>query len=763
MLGQRADLPQDTIVWSYPKFEIARTSLEGIEDLAAYRPSTITLTGPEGAVRIGSEFITPAYFDLLGIRPVAGRMFGSAEEFPAPGAVVVLTHGFWTSHFGANPDILGRMLTMDGTSFEVVGVAPRGFRGISGAADVFVPVAGLATMRGARRLTNEWSHWLNGIGRLAAGFSLEEARAEAASLGVALTETYPDPSGAGTHGVAVVPFLNARVNPVARLSIITVSVAGLLLLLIACANVAGLMLSRAAGRRTDVAVRAALGAGRGRLTREFLLEGMMLGLAGGLLGLLLTGVGTRAVARAISYALDTAGTRNIQFLSTDSMAVDGRVLAAGIGLALLTGLVFGLVPTRAATRPDLTVDLRAGTRSVGGRLRDRLEAGRGLLVAGQLALSLILLAGTGLMAASYAGLASIDKGFTNEDVLTVRYERRPDSSPDDRSFEVQLIERLAALPGVVRVAVGPCPPLAGLCEVRGLRRVDDGPVIDYGDMDGILNYAVSDDYFATLGTAIREGRGFGPADVPNGVPAAIVNRAAAQRYFAGESALGHRLAVTDALTENQMAVIVGVVDDVRYADLEEEAMPAVYFSRRQAPSPYGTLFVHTSDDPLAHLADVRREVSVADPDMPLYDVTTLGQLTALQTARTRIVLGLFGAFALTGLLLAALGLYAVVSYAVLRRTREMGLRLALGAVSRDVVRLVIAPPVLLTLAGATLGIVGTVALTPFASALLYGVAPSDPRAVAFATFVLIGVAVIAAFVPAWRATRVDPAEALRSD
>jgi predicted permease len=764
LLEQRAGAPLDTLVWSYPKFEMARTSLGTIRDLAGYSPRTITMAGVDGAERIGVEFVTPSYFSLLGTRPVAGRVFGSGEEFPAPGAAVFLSHGFWTTNFGSDPAIVGQLVTVDGTALEVVGIGPRGFRGVSGAADAFIPVAGLATMRGARRVTNPWSHWLQGVGRLGAGVTIEEARAEAASLGLTLTETYPDPSGGGRHGVAVVPFLSARVNPVARLSVIAVSAAGLILLLIACANVAGLLLSRAAGRRTDVAVRAALGAGRARLTREFLFEGMILALSGGLLGLLFTGLGTQVVARAVRYALDTAGTRSIQFLEPASMGVDGAVVAMGIALALLTGLVFGLVPARSATRPDLTNDLRAGGRAVGGRLRDRLEAGRNLLVAGQLALTLILLAGTGLLAASYAGLAGIDRGFANEDVLTIRYERAPGQDPgDDLNFEHEFIERIQALPGVLDVAVAPCPPLAGQCEVRGLRRVDDGPVIDYGDMEGILNYSVSDDYFTTIGVVVREGRVFGPDDVLNGVPAAIVNRAAASKYFPGQSALGHRLAVTDALTENQMAVIFGVVDDVRYAGLEEEAMPAVYFSRRQAPVSYGTLFVRTVGDPLGFVSAVRREAALLDNDMPLYDVTTLGELNALATARTRIVLGLFSAFALTGLLLAALGLYAVVSYAVIRRTREMGLRVALGAAGRDVMRLVIAPPVLLTIAGATIGIVSTVLLTPFVAALLYGVEPSDPRAIAGATVVLLIVAIAAALFPAWRATRVDPAVALRVD
>ncbi len=404
LLSPRAGAPRDTFPWSYPKFEMARAALSGVDVLAAYAARTGALAGEGGAARIGVEIVTPSYFEVLGTRPAVGRVFGRGEEFPAAGGVALVSHGFWLTRFGGDASLIGRTVTIDGVALEVVGVGPRGFRGVSGAADVFVPVAGLATMRGARRVTNAWSHWLYGIGHLRAGVSVEEAQAEAAALGAALTEAYPDPSGGGSHGVAVVPFLRARVNTVARLAVIAVSVGGLLLLLIASSNVAGLLLARAAGRRTDAAVRSALGAGRGRLAREYLFEGLMLAVAGGALGLLFAVAGTRVVSGAVRYALDVSGTRGLRFLEPESFGMNGAVLMAGIGLALITGLVFGLVPARTGTRPDLTVDLRAGGRSVGRGLRDGLHTGRALLVAGQLALTLILLAGAGLMSASFARL-----------------------------------------------------------------------------------------------------------------------------------------------------------------------------------------------------------------------------------------------------------------------------------------------------------------------------------------------------------------------
>jgi predicted permease len=760
LLAARADAPQDTMPWSYPKFELARERLDALESLAGYFVRTGTLAGDGGAARIGVEHVTPSYFVLLGTRPAAGRLFDAQEDDPAAAATVVLGHALWTARYGADPRVVGRTIRLDGALLEIVGVAPAGFRGLTGGADVFVPVAGLAAMGGARRLTNPWSHWLRGIGRLESGVTLEQARTEATALGVALTEIYPDPSGGGAHGVALVPFLGARVNPMARLAVTMASAAALVLLLIACTNVAGLLVARSFARRTDVAVRAALGAGQGRLSREFLIEGLLVAAAGGALGVLFAFGGARVVASAVRYALDTAGTRGIQFLNPDSFGVNGPVLVVSVGLAALTGLLFGWLPARASTRHDLVADLRGGRGAVG----TTGGTGRSMLVAGQLALTLVLLAGAGLMAASFARLSSIDVGFHNHDVLTLRFDHGPGSTREANVlFEEQLLENVRALPGVLLAAVAPCPPLAGRCEVVGIRRIDDGPVIDYGDMQGMLAYAVSEDYFATLGIAVRQGRTFGAGDGEDAPPVAIVNEAAAREHFAG-SAL-RRMAVTHELTpdDGAMAEVIGVVADVRYGALVEPAMPAVYFSTRQAPSSYGTLFVQTSGDPYDLVSALRREVAALDADLPLYDVTTMADRYAAATARTRIVLGLLSAFALAGMLLSAIGLYGVVSYAVVQRTREMGLRMALGAPTRDVLRLVIARPVRLALYGVALGLAVTLVVTRYVTALLYGTAPADGRILLGVTLLLVAVALAAAWVPATRATRVDPATALRGD
>jgi putative ABC transport system permease protein len=388
-------------------------------------------------------------------------------------------------------------------------------------------------------------------------------------------------------------------------------------------------------------------------------------------------------------------------------------------------------------------------------------------VAVQLALTLVLLAGAGLMAASFVRLSAVELGFRNETVLAVAYDRGPGDTADGvRLFEATLLERATALPGVRSAALAPCAPLAGRCEVAGLRQVDDQPPIDYGDMDvGLVTYAVSHGWFETLDIPVIAGRTFDGSDRPGSPVVAVINETAARDIFGQTTPIGHRIGVTHELTpeDGPLAEIVGVVADVPYGTLEEGAMPAIYFSRVQAPVPYGTLFLSTAGDPYAVVGAARDMLARIDADLPLYNITTLADLKARATARTRVVLALLATFAAIGLLLSAVGLYGIVSYSVARRTREMGLRLALGAASRDVARLVMKPPAILALAGVAAGTAGAFLLTGYLDALLFGVEASDPRVLAAAATLLVLVALAAAWFPARRALRVDPAAALRDE
>ncbi len=766
LLQSRADVPADTMPWSYPKFELARGALRSLDDVAGFtQPSTLTLTSSGAPERVRVEFVTPSYFDLLGASPAVGRLLTPDEEAPAPVSVALLSHAFWVTRFGADPGVIGRTLTLEDVSVEIVGVLEPRFGGLTGSADLWLPVATITAIRGPRRLQLAWTHWLRGVARLGEGVSLEQARADARTVGVALTETFPDPDGGGAHGVALVPLLEARVNPVTRTAVAAVAVGAILFLLIACGNLAGLLLARGAQRRADVAVRAALGAGRRRLVREHLLESLLLALGGGVGGV---GVALGAegwVASSVRYALGTSGSRGLRFVDPDALQVDTTALVVGLGLALATGLVFGLLPAWSAATTHPAGDLRGHGGAALGRSRARAgDYGRVVLVTVQFALTLVLLAGAGLMGSSLARLDAVRAGFSNTSVFTVAYDRGPGPSADEnRILVAALLERVRAMPGVLGAAVATCPPLAGRCEVLGLRQVDDQDPVDYSEMTGVLGYTATAGYFETLGVPVLEGRTFGSDDVAGGEPVVVINETAARELFGGVSALGHRISVTHELTQDRLARVIGVVGDVRYAGLDEPAMAAVYLSERQAPMPYGTLFVHTEGDPYAVLGPLRSVTAELDPKLPLFGANTMADRHSAATARTRIILGLLVAFSLSGLALSALGLYGLVSQTVTRRTREIGLRVALGARRPEVVRMIVAGPALLALVSAVFGTIAAVVVTGRMHALLFGTAARDPRVLLGAATVLVVVGVCAAWFPAMRASAIAPLAALRAE
>jgi predicted permease len=761
-LVMQAGMPEDTMPWSYPKFEMGRAELASFESLAGYNGMTVTLTGVGNAGRISAEYVTPAYFQILGVAPAAGRFFSPEEEAPSEAAIAVLSHDLWTDRFGADPEVIGRSISLNGKSIEVVGVAERGFEGVSGDVELWMPVATLSTMMGPRRLQAAWAHWLRAVGRLRPETTLAQARDEARALGAVLTEAYPDPYGDAEHGVALVPLLEARVNPDTRAAVTAVSAAALLFLLIACGSVASLLLARASSRRVDVAVRAALGAGRPRLVREHLFESMILAVVGGGLGLALALGGQSLVRTAVRYALDTSGSRGLQYLDPDAMQIGPGTLAAGISVALLTGLIFGLVPAWTASRTSPGSELR-GSSALSARSR-RGDVGRSALVAVQLALTVVLLVGAGLMAASFARLSEVETGYSHANVLTLRYDRGPgDSDEQQHLFMAQLLDRIRGLAGVESVSAATCAPLSGRCEIVGLRQLDDAPPNDFSDMPSVLAYSATDDYVETIGAALVAGRFFEPNDA-TGPPVLVISETAAREFFPTEaSPLGHRISITHALTADEMATVVGVVADVRYDGLEEELMPAVYLSEHQAAMGYGTLHVRVAGDLYGTVDAIRREAVALDPDLPLFSISTLADAEAAATARTRIIFSLFMAFALSGLLIGAVGLYGIVSHTVSSRTPEVGLRIALGAARGGVVRLVVGRPAAIALIGTAVGLGATYGLTRYMEQLLYGTRASDPRVFIAAASVLLAVTAIAAWIPARRATRIPPTVALRAD
>lgn len=752
----------DTLGWSYPKFELLRERVRALESAVGFAPSFTTLTGSGDAARLDFEYVSPGYFELLGILPRLGRTFGVNEVPPDPGTVAVLSDDLWRTRFGSDPRIVGQTITLGGSTFEVIGVAPAGVRGLTGRADLWVPMAAASTLQSPRRLTLAWAHWLRVVGRLRDGASADDLAAEFEAIGAELTSRFPDPDGPGRHQIGAVGLLEARVNPLARTAITLVSTAGALLLLIACANVAGLAAARADRRRTDAAVRAALGASRSRLLRERLAESLLLAALAGVLGTTLAFALGDLVPLAVQYALETGGTRSLEYLSPAGMRPDGTVLAWSVGSALLAGVVLGLAPSALALGAERSGRLRGGDPAGMGR-GGRYGAVRGGLVAGQIALTIVLLSGAGLMVASFRTLSDVALGFSHRDVLTAQFDRGPGSSAaENGSFVQDAVERLGALPGAQGAAFATCPPLAGRCEITGVSRIDDGAPLEGAEMTGALTYVVSDGYFDVVGAPPVQGRGFGAADGQGATPVVVINEIAAARLFPGQNALGHRLALTHSLTAEAMAEVVGVVPDIRYGALEESIMPAVYLSVRQAPPGYGTLLVRGAD-PDSYGPAMRDVLAGLDPDLPLTAQASLYSLAADATARTRVVLWLLSAFAASGLLMSAVGLYALVSYAISRRTREVGVRVALGAARPSIVALVSRGPALLVLSGAGAGLLTSVRTTRSMTSLLFGVQAGDPRVLAGVIGLLLAVVGLATLVPALRALRVDPVEALRHD
>lgn len=763
LVGPPGEVP-DTLPWSWPKFEAVRESMDVLAAAAGFMPRNVTLSGPDDAVRMDVELVSPAYFGLLGVDARRGRLLAPDEEPPAAARVVVLGHHTWTDRFGGDPDVVGRTLRIDGEGFEVVGVARPGFRGLTGSAGAWLPISAAPVVMDPRRLERSWAHWFRVVGRLAPGVGPEAGNEAAHALGTVLTEAFPSPGGdPAVHGVALTPLPGLRVNPTTRAAVAVVSAGAALLLLIALANVAGLFLARTAARRDDLAVCAALGAGRARLARDVLAESLLLAAGGGAAGILLALAAQRGVTWAAAYALETSGSRGLQFLDPAALGFDPPTLLAGLLLTLLCGVLLGLAPARAASRSASAGELRANRQA--GRRRTGVsgELARDVAVAFQLGLTLVLLAGSGLMLASFGNLASVRLGFRAEGVLTARYELGPQAGADEiRAFDAALLERLQRRPGVEAAAVGVCAPLVGPCDLLGVRSVDGEPTGEGTDA-WMHTLSVSPSFFDALGIRLLRGRTLPAGLDPSDPPLAVISEAAAQTYFPGVDPLGRRLALTHSATAERSAEIVGVVEDVAYSDLEDDAMPTLYFSAEQVPAGWGFILLRGSGDPAERAGDLRRAVLALTPDRPPREVTPLATLAAAATARTRVILGLLALFGLTALFLSAVGLWGLVSQSVSRRTREMGLRRALGARAGSVLRSVIARPVLLSLGGLALGLAAARLLTPRLEGLLFQVDAADPGVLAAAALLLLAVAVTAALVPARRATRVDPAEALRTE
>lgn len=726
-----------------------------LEDVALYRDTTFNVTGDGDPESVESAEVTSNFFDLLGVRPALGRSFRPGEDQDGAEQIVIVSDGFWKRRYGGDPGVVGRRITLDDESYTIVGVLPTRLRmpGI-GTFEIFVPAQISAE---DRQVQMRFGH--SAVGRLKAGVSEEQARAELTSLAKQLEESHPNVrEGIG----ADLRFLREDVIRDVRPALLILLSAVGFVLLIACANAANLLLARALGRSREVAVRSALGADRLRLIRQFLTESVVLSLLGGALGLL--------VAVALIPFLIALSPGNLPQL--DDVGLDLPILLFTLAVALITGIVFGLTPALQASRVSFSQTLKEGSRGVvGGRGSQRL---RNLLVASEVALAMILLIGAGLMMRSLLLLQRVDPGFRADHLLILDLELPRAKYSDDSqqiAFFQQAVNRLKELPGVKGVgAVSDLPFSQSVSkqlftiEGRPARTMTDVPASDYRQ--------ISPEYIEAMEIRLVRGRDFQPQDQPGAVPVVLVNETLARRYFPGEEAVGRkiRLGAPENLEPSEgeaspWLTIAGVVRDVRNTGLNQPAEPEIYALHQQADSARSSMSiaVRTEGDPALSAQAVREAVWTVDPNLPISNLSTMEELMAESTSQTRFTFLLLAFFAVTALILAAIGIYGVMSYFVNQRTQEIGLRQALGAGRGDILKLIVRQGLILSVVGLLVGLAAAFALSRYMASQLFEVSSHDPFTFAGISLLLLLVAFLASTVPALRATRVQPMAALRLD
>jgi putative ABC transport system permease protein len=716
------------------------------ESMALFYDSSVNLTGAGEPVEIPAQVATGNLFAVLGVQPALGRAFTPEEGEQGRDSVVVLSHGFWQRQFGGAPDILNKTVSLNGRPATIVGVMPPDFkffvkessRGGKPAA-MWIPV---------KFPPGQGGRYAQAIGRLRPGVTLAEARAEMDAVAGRLEQANKEFNT--NMGVALVP-LREQLAGELRQPLLVLLGAVAFVLLIACANVANLMLARAASRSKEIAIRAALGAGRWRVVRQLLTESLLLSLAGGGLGLLLALWGVDALVALSPPNLIGAG----------EVGVSLPVLAFTFGVSLLTGVVFGLVPAVEASRFDANGALKETARGSTGGPRSRHV--RNAFVAAEVALALVLLVGAGLMIKSFARLQSVDPGFDPNNLLTMRVALPAAKYTEDAqivAFYRRATERLAALPGVTSAAVINYLPLYSGLGARTSFRVDGRPAPAPGDEPSTDVRVADENYFRTMGIPLLKGRNFTPQEASEDRPVVVINEAMARKHFPGEDPVGKRIMV-DMRDNPPPAEIVGVVGDARYEKLDAELYPMVYQTPPQLTYSSMTFVVRAAGDPLALSGASRREIQAIDPDLPVADVRTMASWIGESVARTRFGTLLLSVFAAVALLLAAVGVYGVMSYSVAQRTHEIGIRMALGARPLDILRLIGGQGLLVALAGVAVGALAAYALTRVMTGLLFQVEATDPAVFASFAALLTVVAALACYVPARRAARVDPLIALR--
>jgi putative ABC transport system permease protein len=720
------------------------------EFMAAQTGGAVTLTGGAEPVQLRGARVSADYFRIFGIEAALGRTFRPGEDQLGSHRVAVLSHATWATQFGSDPDIVNRTILLDHQPYTVIGVLPQDSAFDRAAGQIWRPLAFEPS-----NMTRDF-HWLTSFGRLKEGVSLEQAQAGMDVIGARIASDFPA-SNKG-WGVIVEDYASTILGQENRsVALVMISATGLVLL-IGCANLANLALARALAREKEVAVRASIGAGRWALVRQFLTENVLLAVCGGLLGIAI-GYGTM---KGILLMMPP-----FPFPREIDITMDMRVLAFAMALSLLTGVLFGMVPALQASRPDLAASIKDDNRaSSGSASRKRF---RDALIVAEVALAFVLLVGSGLLIRSFFQLMNVDTGFDSTNILTLRLPATTEQYPDPAALNRYLSEVRAAVeavPGVREAAYSCAPPLQGTCYGMPMQPMNQ-PMVDVANRTGGFFKVVSPSYFSTLGIKMIKGRALSDRDAWNAPRALVMNERLAKRYFENVDPIGQRILIQEIVpgkTELGPDVsweVVGVIGDEKIGGPADVNSAGVYVSNEQSPVYGMVLSVRASVNPLTLQGPITAAIRGVNKDQAVTDVRTVDQIRDLSTGGRRLGSVLLGTFSTIALVLAGIGIYGVVSYSVTQRTREIGIRAALGASRRSLMRLVLDRGLILTIIGLALGLAGAIGLTRLMATMLFGVGVRDPLTMVVTAVTLAAVAVIASYVPARRATKVDPLVALR--
>jgi putative ABC transport system permease protein len=729
-------------IGSYPNYRDWREQNTTFEHVAAYRPTALTMTGADEPERIPVAMTTANFFDVVGLRPVLGRLFTEEQEKVGNDGVVLLSYGVWQRKFGGAGDVIGKTLVLNGQSHEVIGVMPPELR-LPATAQLWKPLAPPDDVR-----TQRASFWLPVIGKLKPGITVARAQTEMSGIADRLARAYP--AAQAEFGAYIVPLHRQMVGDVERSLFVLMAAVGCVLL-IACANLGNLMLGRTAARRKELAIRTALGARRGRLIRQIVTETFVVALAGSGLGLLLAFWATEFFVSVGADAIPRA----------DAITIDARVLLFTLSLAIVSAILAGLVPAVQASRTAVREHLQEGGREGGGGGSRRT---RSALIAAEMALAFVLLAGAGILVRTLWSMQRVDRGFEPERVavMTLSLPQALFATGNDvRGFYARLLERVRVMPGVESAATasGILQPLVTNSSSYSIEGKPDPPA---GQQIEYPQEIVSPGFFETLSISLAAGRTFTDQDRAGGQPVVIVNETFARHAWPGQDALGRRIKPGSSASQQPWMTIVGVIKDVRRADLTRAIRPELYLSALQFTPRTQILLVRTAGDPTQILPAVRREVRTMNSQLPLFATGTLEEELSATLSQPRFRAVLLAAFAAIAMLLASIGIYGVTAHAVSQRTQEVGVRMALGAQRADVLWLILRQHLRPALIGMVLGLAGAVSLARFLESMVYGVRATDPLTFAAMGMALLVVAVAACWIPARRATQVDALVALRS-